>query len=151
MSILISSHSSFSFRNLNTIVLIHWSTTPTHVIPHACDATPSHAHYIFHSCLTYYTLTHRANTRYSSCLWYDTITRTSYCSFLFEIKYVDPPYQNRLFLMLVMPHYYTHIILFIPVSNTLRWPTALTHVISHVMNTLTHSQYSLPYVQTPNL
>ena len=79
------------------------------VIPHACDAIPSHAYYLVYSCLKSNSLTHYTNNRYFSCVWCNIIARISSCPFLFEIQSTNPPYQHQLFLMCMMQHHHAHI------------------------------------------
>ena len=51
----------------------------------------------------------------SSCVWCNTITRTTFCPFLFDRKSDNPSYQQPLFLMRMIQHHRTYIILSTPV------------------------------------
>ena len=104
------------------VVPPHYTTlcpTPVLLVPRY--ATPSHVHRLVYSCLKYCTLTHNATpryvkARYSSRLLCHTITRTLYCSLLFEIPYGYPPHQHTLFFMSWFP-FFIHMLRYLPYTH----------------------------------
>ena len=121
-------------------------TAPKHVIPHICDATQSHAYHLVHSCLKYIKLTHRANTRYSSCHSY-SYTFLLFASLRANTSFINKTYIYIIILPLPLPRSYPHTYLPYVVSFTNAYSYMCTlHIVLRVPIYLLNTMYIYIYI-----